>query len=54
MFIVPLEAEEKPNMEFRIHKSGMNYYDQINKHFESINTVSGNKEGYTQRHIKSS
>ena len=27
MFIVHQEAEYKPNMEFRIHKSGLHYYD---------------------------
>ena len=40
------------NMEFRIHKSGLHYYDLRNKHFAIVNTVSGNKEGYTQRQIK--
>ena len=40
-------------MQFIIHKIGMHYYDPRNKHFSFINTVSGNKEGYTQRHIKS-
>ena len=53
MFIVYREAEGKPNMEFGIHKSGMDYYDPRNKHFEFINTVSENKEGYTQRQVKS-
>ena len=53
MFILYLEVEDKPNMEFRMHKSGLHYYDLRNKHFEFINTVSGNKGGYTQRQIKS-
>ena len=52
MFIVHREAEGKPNMEFRMHKSGLHYYDPRNKHFTFINTVSGNKEGYTQRQVK--
>ena len=39
-------------MEFRMHKSGLHYYDPQNKHFVFINTVSGNKEGYTQRQVK--
>ena len=39
-------------MEFRIHKSGLHYYNSHNKHFVFINPVSGNKVGYTQRHIK--
>ena len=53
MFIVHREAEEKPNMDFRMHKSRLHYYDLRNKHFLFINNVSGNKEGYTKRQIKS-
>ena len=53
MFIVHREMEDKPNMEFSMHKSRLHYYDTHNKHFALINTVSGNKEGYTQRQIKS-
>ena len=49
MFMVQQEAEGKPNMEFRMHKSRLHYYDPRNKHFAFIKTVSGNKEGYTQR-----
>ena len=52
MSIVHLEAEGKPNMEFKMHKSGLHYYDPHHKHFTFINTVSGNKEGYTQRQVK--
>ena len=39
-------------MEFKMHKSGLHYYEPRNKHFAFINTVSGNKEGYTQRQFK--
>ena len=53
MFIVHQEAEDKPNMEFRMHKSGLHYYEPRDKHFSFIKTVSGNKEGYNQRQIKS-
>ena len=53
MFIFHREAEGKPNMEFRMHKSGLHYYDLHNKHFALINTFSGNKEGYTQIQVKS-
>ena len=49
MFIVHREAEDKPNMEFIINKSGLHYYKPCNKCFASIKNVSGNKEGYTQR-----
>ena len=40
-------------MEFRMHKIGLHYYEPRNKHFSFINTVSGKKEGYTQRQVKS-
>ena len=39
-------------MEFRIHQNNLYYYDPCNKHFAFINTVSGNKEGYTQIQVK--
>ena len=54
MFIVHREVEGKPNMEFRMNKSGLHYYDPRNKHFAFVDTVSGNKEGYTQRQVKDS
>ena len=44
--------KRKPNMEFIMHKSGLHYYDPCNKHFAFINTVSGNKEGYTHIQVK--
>ena len=53
ILIVQQEAEYKPNMEFKMHKSKLHYYDLRNKHFSFINTVSVNKEGYTQRNTKS-
>ena len=52
MFIVHREAEGKPNMVFRMHKSRLHYYDPRNKHFAFINLVSGNKKGYTQIQVK--
>ena len=54
MFIVHREAEGKPNMEFIMHKSGLHYYNQRNNLFSFINTVSGNKEGYTHIQVKGS
>ena len=52
MFVVHRESENKPNMEFRMHKSGLHYYDPRNEEFTFVNTVSGNKEGFTQRQIR--
>jgi hypothetical protein len=54
MFAVHRESQGKPNMEFRMHKCGLNYYDPRNeKHLTFVNTVSENKEGFTKRQIKS-
>jgi hypothetical protein len=52
MFVVHWESENKPNMELRMHESGLHYYDPRNEEFTFINTVSGNKEGFTKRQIK--
>jgi uncharacterized protein YodC (DUF2158 family) len=52
MFVVHRESANKPNMEFRMHESGLHYYDPRKKEFTFVNTVSGNKEGFTQRQIK--
>jgi hypothetical protein len=41
-----------PNMEFRMHESGLHYYDPRTEEFTFVNTVSGNNEGFTQRQIK--
>jgi hypothetical protein len=53
MFVVHRESESKPNMEFRMHESGLHYYDPRKEaHLTFVNTVSENKEGFTQRQIK--
>ena len=52
MFVVHRESENKPNMEFWMHESGLHYHDPRNNQFAFINTVSGNKDGFTQRQIK--
>jgi acyl-CoA thioesterase len=61
MFVVHRESANKPNMEFvRMHESGLHYFDpsesattlNYNGDFTFVNTVSGNKEGFTQRQIK--
>ena len=51
MFVVHRETENKPNMEFRMHESGLHYYDPRNSDFAFINTVAGNKERFTWRQI---
>jgi len=52
MFVVHRESDGKPNMEFRMHESGLHYYDPRSNDFAFVSTVSGNKEGFTKRQIK--
>jgi hypothetical protein len=53
MFVVHQELESKPNMEFKMHKSGLHYYDpRKEQHLTFVNTVSENKTGFTKRQIK--
>jgi hypothetical protein len=39
-------------MEFRMHESGLHYFEPGNKAFTFLNTVAGNKEGYTKGQLK--
>jgi hypothetical protein len=53
MCVVHRESQGKPNMEFRMHKCGLHYYDPRKEtHLAFVNTVSENKEGFTNRQIK--
>jgi hypothetical protein len=53
MFVVHRKSEPKPNMELLMHESGLHYYDPRKEaHLNFVNTVSKNKEGFTQRQIK--
>jgi hypothetical protein len=52
MFVVHCELEGKPDMEFRMHKSGLHYLDPRGSKFIFVNTVSKNKAGFTKRQIK--
>jgi hypothetical protein len=53
LFVVHRESESKPNMEFKMHTSGLHYYDpRKEQHLTFINTVSENKPGFTKRQIK--
>jgi hypothetical protein len=52
MFVVRREDKGMPNMEFRMHESGLHYFDPRNEAFIFVNIVSGKKEGFTQRQIK--
>jgi hypothetical protein len=53
MFAVHQEDVDKPNMEFKMRKSGLHYFNP--KDFDltfNINTVSDNKKGFTKRQVK--
>jgi hypothetical protein len=53
MFVVHRESESKPNMEFKMHKSGLHYYDPRKEHHMTfVNTVLENKTGFTKGQIK--
>jgi hypothetical protein len=52
MFVVHREPEGKPDMEFRMHESGLHYFDPRDSEFIFVNTVSENKAGFTKRQIK--
>jgi hypothetical protein len=52
MFVVHRELEGKPDMEFRMHKSRLHYFDPRDSEFIFVNTVSENKAGFTKRQIK--
>jgi hypothetical protein len=53
IFVVHRESESKPNMEFRMHESGLHYYDpRMEQHLTFVNTVSENKTGFANRKIK--
>jgi hypothetical protein len=53
MFVVYRESESKPNMEFKMLKSGLHYYDPRKEHHLTfVNTVSENKSGSTKCQIK--
>jgi hypothetical protein len=44
IFVVHWESQGKPNMEFRMHKCGLHYYDPRNeKHLDFVNNISENK-----------
>jgi hypothetical protein len=53
MFVVHRESESKPNMEFKMHKSGLHYYDlRKEQHLNFVSTVSENKTCFTKQQIK--
>jgi hypothetical protein len=51
-FIVHRQSNGLQDMEFRMHHSGLNYFDPRRNVFTFISTVYGNKEGFTKRKIK--
>ena len=53
MFIVYCEENNKPNMHFRMHESGIHYYDP-SEDFNFVTTVADNRKHYSKRQIKAS
>ena len=53
MFVVHRESENKPNVEFRMHESGLHCCDpREHEHIAFVTAVLGNKEGFTKRQIR--
>ena len=54
LFIVHRERNVKTNMEFRMHPSGLHYYDpqETEDTVIFLQTAEGNKLGFTKRQIK--
>jgi hypothetical protein len=52
MFVIHREAAGKRDMEFKMHESGLHFYDPRDNEFNFVHTVSGNKEGFTKRQFK--
>ena len=46
MFVVHREDQNKSNMEFKMHKNGLHYFDPGNMEIVLVNTVMKNKEGF--------
>ena len=43
MFIILIESEVKPNIQFRMHESGLHYFNPSCQEFNFFNTVYENK-----------
>jgi hypothetical protein len=53
MFVVHRDSVNKHDIHFRMHATGLHYYDPKGDDFTfNINTVSENKMGYTKRQLK--
>ena len=50
-FIVYQNKHVKPDMLFKMHTSGLHYWDPSNENFNFINTVKENKAVFTKRQI---
>jgi hypothetical protein len=53
MFVVHRTSVNLPNMHFRMHSSGLHYYDPRDENFSfNIQTVTENKAGFTKRQLQ--
>ena len=53
IFVVYREDQEKPNMEFKMHQSGIHWYNPTDKEVVLINNVFVNKQVSSKRKINS-
>ena len=51
IFVVYRKDQEKPNMEFKMHQSGLHFYNPTDKDVLLINTISGYKQVFSKRQI---
>ena len=52
MFIIHRLTNNLPNMEFKMHSSGLHYYKPTHKDFTFVNTVDDNKKAFSKRQLK--
>jgi hypothetical protein len=51
-FVVHRETSNLPDMEFKMHSSGLHYYEPEKNDFTFVNTVDDNKKAFTKRQLK--
>ena len=52
MFVVHRLTNNLPNMEFKMHSSGLHYYEPAYNDFTFVNTVDDNKKAFSKRQLK--
>jgi hypothetical protein len=52
MFVVHRLTNNLPNMEFKMHSSGLHYYEPTHNDFTFVNTADDNKKAFSKRQLK--